>query len=273
MKRRSNTAWLMSLVVSFALVACAADAEPEDASVGEMRSEPEQTEPPADVTPDEPPAEDAGDAVEPEAAAPPEADEAPVSEVLTNPLDPELHMMAPATFQARFTTTKGVFVVELHRDWAPNGVDRFFNLVRHGFYDGVKFFRVLDGFMAQFGIHRDPSIQQHWRTASLVDDPVIESNTRGRLTYANTGTPNSRSTQLFINFGDNSRLDNLRFTPIGEVVEGMDVVEQLYSGYGEGYPRGPGPDQAQIQMRGNEYLEADYPLLDAVERVEIVGGD
>ena len=193
----------------------------------------------------------------------------PNPEALMDPLSPDMNMNAPATYQARFETSKGAFVVEVHRAWSPNGADRVYNLVRNGFYDGARFFRVLDGFMAQFGIGGDPAIQTHWRTASIPDDPVIESNTRGRVTFA-MGGPNTRSTQLFINYGDNSRLDGDGFAPIGEVIEGMEVVDGLYSGYGEGAPRGQGPSQREIQERGNEYLMADFPDLDYIERATIV---
>lgn len=199
----------------------------------------------------------------------PRGNAAIASSPLLNPRAPELNMMAPARFRARFTTSKGVFVIEAHRDWAPRGVDRFYNLVRNGFYDGTRFFRVLDGFVAQWGIHGEPRIQAHWRGANIADDPVVQSNTRGRVTFANAG-PGTRSTQLFINYGDNSGLDARGFAPIGEIVQGMDVAERLYAGYGEGQPQGPGPYQAYIQARGNAYLTADFPNLDYIERAEIV---
>ncbi|MDE2942822.1 MAG: peptidylprolyl isomerase [Gemmatimonadota bacterium] len=178
-------------------------------------------------------------------------------------------MTAPATFQARFETSKGTFVVEAHREWAPNGVDRFYNLVENGFFDDVRFFRVIAGFMAQFGINGDPAIQSGWRDANIQDDPVVMGNTRGRISFAQTSMPNSRSTQLFINFGDNSRLDGMGFAAIGEVIEGMDVVDALYSGYGEGAPGGSGPSQGRIQEEGNVYLEAEFAELDYIERATI----
>ena len=191
--------------------------------------------------------------------------------VLMNPADPALNHMAPSTFRVRLTTSEGEVVLELHRDWSPLGVDRFYNLVRGGFFEGVRFFRVMDGFVAQFGIHGDPRIQARWRTATIRDEPVVEGNTRGRLTYAKGG-PNTRSTQYFINLVDNSRgLDNQGFPAIGEVVEGMEVVARLYSGYGDGPPRGSGPDQSLIQQRGNAYLDAEYPELDYIEKAEIIG--
>ena len=192
------------------------------------------------------------------------------AESLMNPASPEMNETAPDSFRVRFVTSRGDFVVALHRDWAPHGVDRFYNLVRHGFYDGTRFFRVLEGFVAQWGIQGDPQIQARWRGATIPDDPVVQGNSRGRLTFAKSQSPNSRSTQLFINLGDNTNLDALGFAAIGEVVEGMQVVDALYAGYGEGAPRGEGPDQGQIQMRGNEYLIGEFPELDYIEKAEIL---
>ncbi|HEX8792408.1 MAG TPA: peptidylprolyl isomerase [Polyangiaceae bacterium] len=180
-------------------------------------------------------------------------------------VDPSLATApAPDVFRARFDTTRGAFVVEVHRDWAPHGADRFYNLVKLGFYDDTRFFRVIDGFMAQFGISGDPAITSRWRTANIEDDPVKQSNTRGFVTFAQTSQPNSRSTQIFVNYGDNSRLDHSRFAPFGQVVEGMRVLDALYSGYGEGSPGGSGPDQMRIEENGNAYLDADFPKLDRV---------
>ena len=156
---------------------------------------------------------------------------------------------APATFKADFDTSKGKFVVEVHRDWAPNGADRFYNLVKNGFYDDLRFFRVLDGFMAQFGIHGDPAIQSVWTSARIKDDPVKQSNKRGYLVFATAG-PNTRTTQLFINFGDNSgSLDKQGFAPFGQVTSGMDVVDKLYNGYGEGALEGEGRRRAGSTAR------------------------
>ena len=199
--------------------------------------------------------------------------DAGVSEALGDPASAEMNVTAPETFQARFETSKGTFVIEAHRSWSPNGVDRFYNLVRNGFFHEVRFFRVIEGFMAQFGINGDPAIQSAWRDANIVDDPVVMGNTRGRVSFAKTGMPDSRSTQLFINFGDNSRLDEMGFSAIGEVVEGMEVVDALYAGYGEGAPGGNGPSQGRIQAEGNAYLGADFPDLDYIERAVISGGD
>ncbi len=178
---------------------------------------------------------------------------------------------APDTFKARFDTSKGAFVVDVRRDWSPNGADRFYNLVRSGFYDETRFFRVISGFMAQIGINGDPKVMASWREANIPDDPVKKSNLRGFVTFAKTGLPNSRSTQIFINFGNNSNLDRMGFAPIGTVdAEGMKVVDALYSGYGEGAPRGRGPNQGRIQMQGNDYLKQDFPRLDYVKSARIL---
>ena len=191
---------------------------------------------------------------------------------LLNPRSPENNRTAPAEFTVRFSTSAGEFVVAVHRDWAPNGADRLYNLVSNGFYDGVRFFRVLEGFMAQFGINGEPRVAAAWRGARIPDDPVVQSNTRGRLTYA-TGGPNTRTTQLFINYASNSPLDAQGFSPVGEVVEGMEVVDQLYDAYGEGVPSGTGPDQGRIQSEGNAYLEASFPELDYIIEARIVDGE
>jgi peptidyl-prolyl cis-trans isomerase A (cyclophilin A) len=176
---------------------------------------------------------------------------------------------APATFRARFETTKGDFVIEVQRDWAPLGADRFYNLVRSGYYDGVRFFRVISGFMAQFGIHGDPQVSAVWRDQQIPDDSVRQSNTRGMVSFATAG-PNTRTTQLFINYGDNIRLDDTGFAPFGRVEEGMEVVDRLYAEYGEGAPRGRGPNQGRIQAEGNAYLGRDFPKLDFIRRATIV---
>jgi peptidyl-prolyl cis-trans isomerase A (cyclophilin A) len=177
---------------------------------------------------------------------------------------------APEVFKAKFTTTKGDFVVEVHREWSPNGADRFYNLVKLGFYDDTRFFRVVDGFMTQFGISGDPALSGPWQRAGIADDPVKQSNKRGFITYAQTNMPNSRSTQVFINSVDNARLDGMRFAPFGQVIQGMTVVDALYKGYGEGAPMGGGPDQGAIQAQGNAYLDARFPKLDGIKHAEIV---
>jgi peptidyl-prolyl cis-trans isomerase A (cyclophilin A) len=176
---------------------------------------------------------------------------------------------APATFKAKFTTAKGDFVVEVTRAWAPLGADRFYNLVKNGFFDGAAFFRVLPGFVVQFGLNAKPEVSRVWYTASIKDDPVTQSNLAGTLTYATAG-PNTRTTQIFINLGNNQRLDHMGFAPFGKVVAGMDVVQQLYSGYGDGAPRGNGPDQGRIVNEGKAYLDKSFPLLDSIKTAVIV---
>jgi peptidyl-prolyl cis-trans isomerase A (cyclophilin A) len=182
---------------------------------------------------------------------------------LNNPA--ALKEKAPATFKAKFVTTKGTFVVECKRAWSPIGVDRFYNLVKNGFFDHVKFFRVVPGFVVQFGMHGDPAIGAKWRDANIQDEKVIEGNKRGYLTFAKTGLPNTRSTQFFINLGDNSgSLDPQGFSAFGHVIQGMDVVDKLYSGYGEQ------PDQQQIASQGNAYLDKEFPKLDSIVKATIV---
>jgi peptidyl-prolyl cis-trans isomerase A (cyclophilin A) len=177
---------------------------------------------------------------------------------------------APEVYKARLTTTKGDIVIEVHRAWAPYGADRFYNLVKIGFYDGVEFFRVMDDFMAQVGIHGDPAVAAKWRDATIPDDPPAgQHNTRGMVTFATAG-PNTRTTQFFLNFKDNSFLDNSGFPVFGKVVEGEAVMDQLYRGYGEGAPQGAGPDQGRLQREGNAYLKSDFPKLDSIKTARIV---
>ncbi len=179
---------------------------------------------------------------------------------------------APAVYQAQFSTSKGDFVIEVHRDWSPNGADRFYSLVKDRFYDNVRFFRVIRSprpFMAQFGISGSPSVSAKWRDANIPDDPVKEHNTRGMVSFATAG-PNTRTTQVFINYDDNSRLDASGFSPFGKVISGMDVVDSLYSAYGEGAPQGNGPDQQRIEMEGEDYLSKEFPNLDYVKIARIV---
>jgi peptidyl-prolyl cis-trans isomerase A (cyclophilin A) len=185
---------------------------------------------------------------------------------LANPA--ALNEKAPANYKARFDTSKGIVVIDVRRDWAPNGADRFYNLVKNGFYDDARFFRVIGGFMVQFGINGDPKISAPWRTATIKDDPVKQSNKRGYITFATSG-PDSRTSQVFINFGDNAGLDRQGFSPFGQVSSGMEVVDALYSGYGEGAPQGRGPDQSRVQREGNNYLMKDFPRLDYVKKASI----
>jgi peptidyl-prolyl cis-trans isomerase A (cyclophilin A) len=170
--------------------------------------------------------------------------------------------------RVRFETSKGDVILEVHKDWAPLGAERFLKLVQAGFYDNARFFRTIPGFMVQFGIAADPKVQAPWRMSPIQDDPVTQSNSRGKVTFATSG-PGSRTTQVFINLVDNARLDSTGFAPFAEVVSGMEVVDQFYSGYGEGYPNGNGPRQDLIQTQGNAYLEKDFPRLDFIKKASI----
>ncbi|MGH9486948.1 MAG: peptidylprolyl isomerase [Terriglobales bacterium] len=181
---------------------------------------------------------------------------------------PQHDPIAPALYTVRFNTTQGPFVIEVHRAWAPLGADRFYYLTRHGFYNGCAFFRVLPGFVVQWGINPDPKIAASWKNADIPDDPVTQSNTLGMITYATSG-PNTRATQVYINYGNNSGLDKMGFAPFGKVIVGMDVVDKLYSGYGEGAPRGKGPSQDLIQKQGAAYLSKDFPRLDRILSTQV----
>jgi peptidyl-prolyl cis-trans isomerase A (cyclophilin A) len=180
-------------------------------------------------------------------------------------LHPEkLDAKAPQIFTARFKTTKGDFDVEVHRTWAPKGADRFYNLVKNGFYDGAKLFRVVPGFVVQFGISPYPAVSKAWRNASITDDQVTTHNQRGAVTFATAG-PNTRTTQVFINLGDNRQLDNLGFASFGTVSKGMDVVDKLYNGYADR----PAQQQGKIETLGNAFLEKTYPKLDSIKSAKI----
>jgi len=170
---------------------------------------------------------------------------------------------APATFRVRFETTRGSFAVTVTRAWAPLGADRFYNLVQSGFYDEAGFFRVVPGFVVQFGLHGDPRVNAVWQGARIADDPVKETNRRGRLTFATAG-PGTRTTQLFISTGSNGSLDGMGFAPFGEVESGMSVVEAIYAGYGQT------PDQGRITMEGNAYLKGQFPRLDFIKKARVV---
>lgn len=198
------------------------------------------------ASPDTPPADSA--VATPPAAATPAAD------------------AAPAQFNVRLETSKGPIVIAVHRDWSPNGADRFYQLVESGYYDDVRFFRVVPGFVVQFGMHGDPARNAQWSNNGLIDEPVKQTNKRGTVTYAKSGAPNSRTTQLFINLGDNAMLDQDGFAPFGEVVEGMSVVESLYSGYSD-QPTGR---QGEIAAEGNAFLKREYPNLDFIRTAKVV---
>ncbi len=180
-----------------------------------------------------------------------------------------LKSKAPAEYDVKFVTTAGDFTIRVTRAWAPLGADRFYNLVRHHFYDGAAFFRVLPGFMAQFGLSAYPEVSKAWEQANIKDDPVVQSNHRGFVSFAMAG-PNTRTTQVFINFGNNERLDKSGFSAFGMVTDGMESVDKLYSGYGEGAPDGNGPDQSMIGNRGRAYLEKGYPKLDTIKSATLV---
>lgn len=176
---------------------------------------------------------------------------------------------APERFRVVLETTRGDITLEAVREWSPRGVDRLYNLVSIGYFRDVAFFRVIDKFMAQFGVHGDARVNAAWRNANLVDDPVVKSNLRGFVSFAKSGAPNSRSVQFFINTVDNKRLDSMGFAPIARVVKGMKFVDQLYSGYGDGAPSGRGPSQQRFQYEGNQYLEKFFPKLDYIKRARI----
>jgi cyclophilin family peptidyl-prolyl cis-trans isomerase len=194
----------------------------------------------------------------------------PKRQILTNPRHQIWTERAPDVFRVQFETSKGKFIIEVHRDWASRGADRFYNLVRTGFFDDSRFFRVRPNFIAQFGIPGDPQIAGAWKEQKMPDDPVRQRNTRGTIAYAMTG-PDTRTTQLYINISDNSRLDSDGFAPIGRVIEGMEIVDQLYSGYGEDAGGGMrGGKQGKIFAGGSAYLDREFPKLDKLIRASVV---
>ena len=185
-------------------------------------------------------------------------------------LHPEsLNAKAPDVYDVKFTTTKGDFVVRVTRAWAPTGADRFYNLVTHHFYDDASFFRVLSGFVVQFGLSANPEVSRVWQSANIKDDRVSQSNRPGTITFATAG-PNTRTTQVFINLGNNASLDAMGFAPFGTVTSGMDVVKNLYSKYGEGAPNGNGPNQGLIGQQGKAYLDKSFPNLDSIKSATVV---
>jgi peptidyl-prolyl cis-trans isomerase A (cyclophilin A) len=200
-------------------------------------------------------------------AAPAAAEAGPYDPALLKPAT--LTAKAPAEYEVKFVTTAGDFTIKVTRAWAPNGADRFYNLVQHHFYDGASFFRVLPGFMAQFGISAYPEVSKAWEQAVIKDDRGAQSNHRGFVTFAMAG-PNTRTTQVFINFGNNERLDRDGFSAFGMITDGMGVVDKLYGGYGEGAPDGRGPDQGRIDGLGRAYLEKNFPKLDSIKTATLV---
>jgi len=191
----------------------------------------------------------------------------PNRKALMNPA--ALKERAPATYKVKFDTSAGEFVIQVTRDWAPHGADRFYNLVRNGFYDEARFFRAIANFMVQFGINGDPGVSAVWRNAMLPADPVKQSNLRGYITYAMGASPTTRTTQVFINFRNNTNLDKMGFAPFGQVVSGMDVVDKINTVYGEGAPRGKGPEQGRVQAEGNAYLIKNFPKLDYIKKASV----
>lgn len=189
---------------------------------------------------------------------------------LVRPDAAELAQSAPDSFRVTLQTTRGPVALMAHRDWAPHGVDRFYYLVKHHYYDSTYVFRVVDGFVAQFGINGSPVVNDAWRTRRIPDDAVRHSNTRGTVSFASEG-PNTRTVQLFINLADNPKLDGAvgAYPPIAQVVSGMPMVDAFYSGYGEGPPRGLGPRQSQMAAQGNAYVEYNFPKLDMITRAAI----
>ena len=248
-------ALLPLLLASLALAACS-KTEPESSGTSTSSSPAASGAPGSSAT----------------AAATPAVPRGPAAHVVhPDLLDPsKASAKAPDVFKAKFTTTKGDFVVEAHRDWSPNGADRFYNLVKMGFYDDTRFFRAIDGFMVQWGISGDPMVSTKWMSQTFQDDPPgKQSNTVGMVTFAMASSPNSRSTQVFVNYGNNARLDASHFQPIGKIASGMDVVNSLYKGYGEGSPMGSGPAQGSIQSQGNAYLDSKFPKLDAIKHAGV----
>ena len=262
---------LLCLCVGAALLAGCRAPEPNDSSLRREREQgaaaragSEQVRAPARAEAPEEAPEAPGEAADAPAETPSTATPHPAL------LDPRrANERAPDTFAVELTTTEGPVIVDVTRAWSPHGADRFYNLVKIGYFTDVAFFRVIDGFMAQAGIHGDPRVNRAWRDANIPDDPPAgQSNTRGMVSFAMAG-PNTRTTQFFINYGDNSRLDAMGFTPFGRVRD-MRAVDALYKGYGEGAPRGRGPSQALIQSRGNEYLRQSFPELDYIVRARIL---
>ncbi|HRI64453.1 MAG TPA: peptidylprolyl isomerase [Polyangium sp.] len=179
-------------------------------------------------------------------------------------------LTAPEKFRVEFVTTKGNFTIEVTRAWSPNGADRFYNLVQLGFYDDARFYRAIDDFMVQFGIHADPAVNGAWYNAFIPDDPVVESNRRAYVAFAHAGK-DSRTTQIFISYVDKQRrLDKEGFSPFGKVVDGMKVVDSLYKGYGECSPKGKGPNASRYQREGDLYLQVEFPKLDAIKTARVL---
>jgi peptidyl-prolyl cis-trans isomerase A (cyclophilin A) len=195
------------------------------------------------------------------------AEQAAARKSLLNPAG--LKETAPDVYNVKFDTSIGEFVIRVTRAWAPNGADRFYNLVKNGFYDETRFFRAVPNFMVQFGINGNPAVAKVWQSARIAPDKVTQSNKKGFITFAMGATPDTRTTQVFINFRNNTNLDSMGFAPFGEVVSGIEVVDKIHTGYGEGAPRGAGPAQGRVQAEGNAYLMKSFPKLDYIETATI----
>jgi peptidyl-prolyl cis-trans isomerase A (cyclophilin A) len=195
------------------------------------------------------------------------AEQAAARKSLLNPAG--LKETAPDVYNVKFDTSIGEFVIRVTRAWAPNGADRFYNLVKNGFYDETRFFRAVPNFMVQFGINGNPAVAKVWQSARIAPDKVTQSNKKGFITFAMGATPDTRTTQVFINFRNNTNLDSMGFAPFGEVVSGIEVVDKIHTGYGEGAPRGAGPAQGRVQAEGNAYLMKSFPKLDYIKTATI----
>ncbi len=267
---------VLMLAVLILQVACSSQQQqaPSAPLAREAQSSPPATppaQPPASQVPEtQKPAEPV-----PPPQKPPKIERVPAPAPLSPKPDPALlnptlaTARAPEQYRVRFETSKGNVVLQVNRSSAPLGADRFYNLVKMGYFNDVAFFRVIDGFMAQFGIHGDPKVNEKWESARISDDAVKDSNVRGAISFATAG-PDTRTTQLFINYGDNSTLDSRGFAPFGKVVQGMEVIDALYKDYGEGAPRGGGPSQELVQSQGNNYLRARFPKLDYIKRAAVL---
>jgi peptidyl-prolyl cis-trans isomerase A (cyclophilin A) len=250
---RSRVAWWILPSLLAGLLAVTAQARPQ--------AQPVQPKGPVQPTTKTAPAQGATTKKTPTAVRP------PYDRALLHPA--LLKDKAPDEYKVKFTTTKGDFVVAVNRAWAPIGADRFYNLVKHHFYDNASFFRVLPGFVVQFGISAYPPVSAAWKSADIKDDPVTQSNLRGYLVFATAGA-NTRTTQVFVNLVDNKRLDSMGFAAFGQVTEGMNVVEMMYEGYGEGAPQGAGPDQDQMEKQGKPYLDKGWPKLDSIKTTTLL---
>lgn len=195
------------------------------------------------------------------------AEQAATRKSLLNPAG--LKETAPETYNVKFDTSAGEFVIKVTRAWAPVGADRFYNLVKNGFYDEARFFRAVPGFMVQFGLHANPAVTKVWQPARIAPDKVTQSNKKGFITFAMGATPDTRTTQVFINFRNNTNLDSMGFAPFGEVVSGIENVDKIYTGYGEGAPRGGGPPQGRVAAEGNAYLTKSFPKMDYIKTATI----